>query len=43
MLPVSQKVFKAFNGRNLKVSIGKGLIDTDTLIVLAERRAVCFN
>lgn len=31
ILPVSENVFKAFNGQYLKVAIGKGLIDFNTL------------
>lgn len=37
LVPVSEEVFDAFNGRYLKVAIGKGLIDTDRLAALAER------
>lgn len=36
-LDVSEEVFEAFNGRYLKVAIGKGLIDMDQLSALAER------
>lgn len=31
ILPVSELVFKAFNGQYLKIAIGKGLIDIHTL------------
>ncbi len=31
IIPVSEAVFNAFNGKFLKVAIGKGLIDVDTL------------
>ncbi len=31
ILPVSEAVFNAFNGKFLKVAIGKGLIDIHTL------------
>ena len=31
ILPVSENVFKAFNGQYLKVAVGKGLIDFNTL------------
>lgn len=31
ILPVSEVVFNAFNAKYLKVAIGKGLIDVDTL------------
>lgn len=34
LVPVSEEVFNAFNGRYLKVAIGKGLIDTDRLFLL---------
>ena len=37
ILPVSKEVFEAFNGQYLKVSIGKGLIDIETLAGLLER------
>ena len=37
LVPVSEEVFDAFNGRYLKVAIGKGLIDTDRLAALADR------
>lgn len=37
ILPVSEAVFNAFNGYYLKIAIGKGIIDLDTLKVLVER------
>lgn len=37
LVPVSEEVFDAFNGRYLKIAIGKGLTDTDRLNALAER------
>ncbi len=42
ILPVSQEVFEAFNGQYLKVSIGKGLIDIETLAELIERYSEYF-
>lgn len=42
ILPVSQEVFEAFNGQYLKVSIGKGLIDIETLAELLERYSEYF-
>ena len=42
LVPVSEEVFNAFNGRYLKVAIGKGLIDTDRLLSLAQRYAEFF-
>lgn len=41
--PVSETVFEAFGGENLKVAIGKGLIDYDTLGELIERYSEFFN
>ncbi len=37
MLPVSKEVFEAFNGRWLKVAIGKGMIDEQRLTELVAR------
>ena len=37
IIPVSEAVFNAFNGYYLKIAIGKGIIDLDTLKVLVER------
>lgn len=37
LVPVSELAFEAFNGRYLKVAIGKGLIDVDSLNALAVR------
>ncbi len=37
IIPVSEPVFNAFNGYYLKIAIGKGIIDLDTLKVLVER------
>ena len=42
LVTVSEEVFNAFNGRYLKVAIGKGLIDTDRLLSLAQRYAEFF-
>ncbi len=42
LVPVSEEVFNAFNGLYLKVAIGKGLIDTDRLLSLAQRYAEFF-
>lgn len=42
LVPVSEEVFNAFNGLYLKVAIGKGLIDTDRLLALAQRYAEFF-
>lgn len=42
LVPVSREVFEAFNGQYLKVAIGKGLIDVDTLNALASRYAKFF-
>ena len=39
LVPVSELAFEAFNGRYLKVAIGKGLIDVDSLNALAVRYA----
>lgn len=43
LVPVTQEVFEAFNGEYLKVAIGKGLIDCETLNRLAERYAEYLN
>lgn len=43
VLPVSEEMFEAFNGQYLKVAIGKGLIDIDTLIRLAQRYSPFFE
>ena len=37
LIAVPEEVFNAFNGQYLKVAIGKGLIDLDTLNMLFER------
>ncbi len=37
LVPVSEEVFNAFNGKYLKVAIGKGLIDVNKLTELVER------
>lgn len=42
LVPVSEEVFNAFNGLYLKVAIGKGLMDTDRLLALAQRYAEFF-
>ena len=43
LVPVSQQVFEAFNGSYLKIAVGKGMIDTETLIALAERYSAYLN
>ena len=43
LVPVTQEVFEAFNGEYLKVAIGKGLIDCETLNRLSERYAEYLN
>lgn len=42
LVPVSREVFEAFNGQYLKVAVGKGLIDIDTLETLVSRYAEFF-
>lgn len=37
ILPVPEEIFNAFSGQYLKVAIGKGLVDFETLASLAER------
>lgn len=37
ILPVPEEIFNAFSGQYLKVAIGKGLIDFETLTYLVER------
>ena len=37
LVPIPQEVFEAFNGKYLKVAVGKGLIDISTLSELVER------
>ncbi len=37
IIPIPEVIFEAFNGQYLKVSIGKGLIDMDSLAALIER------
>ena len=37
LVPIPQEVFEAFNGKYLKVAIGKGLIDISSLSELVER------
>lgn len=39
MFPISEEVFEAFNGKYLKVAMGKGLIDAEGLQMLIERYA----
>lgn len=39
LLPISEDAFNAFNGQYLKIAIGKGLTDMDTLQKLAEHYA----
>ena len=41
--PIPEAVFEAFGGEYLKVSIGKGLIDYETLGELIERYSVFFE
>jgi len=41
--PVSETVFEAFGGENLKVAIGKGLIDYDALGELIEKYSEFLN
>lgn len=43
MYPISEEIFEAFNGSYLKVSIGKGLIDYETLGELIERYSAFFE
>lgn len=43
LVPVTQEVFEAFGGEYLKVAIGKGLIDVETLNRLAVRYAEYLN
>ena len=40
--PVSEEVFRAFGGQYLKVAIGKGLIDEDTITYLIARYSEFF-
>lgn len=40
IVPVTETVFEAFNGRYLKIAVGKGLVSISTLQELAERYAV---
>ena len=42
-LPISEEVFIAFNGQYLKVAMGKGLIDMETLQILVMRYERYFN
>ena len=37
VLPIPEEIFNAFNGQYLKIAMGKGLIDWDTLAKLVER------
>lgn len=41
--PVTEEVFEAFNGQYLKVAIGKGMIDMETIHTLIVRYAKFFN
>lgn len=43
IIPIPEAVFEAFNGQYLKVSIGKGLIDLDSISALVERYAGFFS
>lgn len=43
ILPVPEQVFEAFNGKYLKVAIGKGLITVEELALLIERYSVFFE
>lgn len=42
LLPVTEELFNAVNGQYLKVAIGKGLVDFETLAAYAERYAGLF-
>lgn len=42
VIEVPEGIFEAFNGRYLKVAIGKGLIDTDRIVYLVNRYARFF-
>ena len=42
ILPIPEEIFEAFNGQYLKVSIGKGLITLEELVLLVERYAAFF-
>ena len=42
LLPVSEEIFNAFNGQYLKVAIGKGLIDFDSLCRLVQQYSKFF-
>lgn len=42
-VPISEEVFEAFNGKYLKVAIGKGLVTWEELIALLERYGELFN
>ncbi|MCH5159904.1 MAG: InlB B-repeat-containing protein [Clostridiales bacterium] len=42
-LPVSEEIFNAFNGQYLKVAMGKGLVDMETLQILVLRYQKYFN
>ena len=41
--PVPEEMFNAVDGQYLKISIGKGLIDYETLGVLIEKYSEFFN
>lgn len=40
---MSEEVFQAFNGKYLKISIGKGLITWDEILCLLDRYSEFFN
>lgn len=43
LMPISEEVFEAFNGKYLKVAIGKKLTDLDTISKLIERYSAFLN